>query len=142
MKKKTDELVSEIKATNDIERYICENTGEFNDRMFLRTLQAHYAKSGLTQETIANRSMLSHGYVNNVLNNAKRPSRDTVIKLSFGLILTVDEANRLLKFSGHGEFYPRLERDAVLMYCLNKNISIFDAVELLEKRSQTSFDSQ
>ncbi len=134
MKKGTDRLVSEIKSTNDIEHYLRENSGEFYEEMFLRTLKEHYANSGLTQEALAERSMLSHGYVNNVLNSAKRPSRDTVIKLAFGLGLKVNEANRLLKLAGHGELCPRVERDAILLFCLNKGVSLIDANILLEIR--------
>lgn len=134
MNKSTDEIVSEIKKSRNINEYILENKGEFNDEMFLNMLKEYYVKSGLTQETIADRSMLSHGFVNNLLNNAKRPGRDTVIKLSFGLGLNVDEANRLLKLSGHGELYPRHERDAIILFCLNKGVSLIDANILLNKR--------
>lgn len=142
MSKKTDELASEIKHTNDIGEYIRENIGEFNDKMFLRTLRDHYARRDLKQEALADRSMLSHTYVNNILNGAKRPGRDTVIKLAFGLGLTIDETNRLLKLAGHGDLYARLERDAVLLYCLNKGFGIIEANQLLEQQNQAVLASQ
>ena len=141
LNKKTDELVSEIKNTNDIGEYIRENTREFNEDMFLRTLKGHYVKSGLTQEAIANRALLSHGYVNNVLSGVRKPSRDAVIKLAFGLSLSVDDANRLLKLAGHGELYPRIERDAIFLFCLNKGTSMIDACILLQKRLGESLDA-
>lgn len=134
MKKKTEELISEIKCTNNLDVYMLENKEEFNKEMFLNTLKAHYAHSGMSQEANAERSMLSHGFVNNILNNAKRPGRDTVIKLSFGLSLTVDKTNRLLKLAGHGQLYPRFERDAIMLFCLNKGVSLVDANILLSKR--------
>jgi transcriptional regulator with XRE-family HTH domain len=142
VKKRTDELESEIKDTKDIEKYIRDNAGEFNGGMFLRTLKEHYANSGLTQEAIANRSMLSHGYVNNILQNIKRPSRDTIVKLAFGLSLNVDDTNRLLKLAGHGELYPRLERDAVILFCLNKGVNLIEANELLQQRLESVLASE
>ncbi|MDR1687189.1 MAG: helix-turn-helix domain-containing protein [Clostridiales bacterium] len=141
MKKKTDDIAAEIKNTGDIETYMRENSGEFSSVMFQRTLKQLCGKSGLSQETIAERSMLSHGFVNNLLNNAKKSRRDTVIKLAFGLGLNVDDTNRLLKLAGHGELYPRIERDAIILFCLNKGVSLIDTNILLQKRLQVLLTS-
>jgi transcriptional regulator with XRE-family HTH domain len=137
MTKRTDELAAEIKSTNDIETYIRENTSEFSSEMFQRTFKEFCVMSGMSQEGIAERSMLSHGFVNNLLNNAKRPSRDTVIKLAFGLGLNVEDTSRLLKLAGHGELYPRMERDAIILFCLNKGVTLIDTNILLQKRLET-----
>ena len=138
MNKNTDEIVSEIKKVDDIVAYIGENAGEFDGEMFLKTLKEHYSSSGMTQEAVANRALLSHGYVNNVLNGARQPSRDAVIKLAFGLSMNVNDTNRLLKLAGHGELYPRVERDAVILFCLDKGKSAIDACILLQNRLETS----
>ena len=54
----------------------------------------------------------------------KNISRDKVIMLCFGLTLTVDEAQQLLKKSGYAPLYVRDTRDSIIIFSLEHHIGI------------------
>ena len=62
------------------------------------------------------------------------PSRDKLIALAFGLQLTAEETQTMLKLSGYGELYVRDIRDAIILYALQRNKNIFETNELLYQR--------
>ena len=53
--------------------------------------------------------------------------------LCFGLKLTSEEANLLLKKNSNGELYVRNPRDLVLIYALDRNQSVIEANNKLEE---------
>jgi hypothetical protein len=73
----------------------------------------------------------------NTLNGTRQPSRDKVLQLAFGLRLTVDEAQRLLRAADKSPLYPRLKRDAVVLFALNKSLSILETQNLLSGEGLT-----
>ena len=44
--------------------------------------------------------------------------------LCFGLALTVDEAQQLLKKSGYAPLYARDTRDSIIIFCIENRIGI------------------
>lgn len=54
----------------------------------------------------------------------KNISRNKVIMLCFGLKLTVDEAQQLLKKSGYAPLYARDTRDSIIIYSLEHHIDV------------------
>ena len=54
----------------------------------------------------------------------KNISRDKVIMLCFGLNLTVDEAQQLMKKSGYAPLYARDTRDSIIIFSLENHIGI------------------
>ena len=74
---------------------------------------------------------MNKAYVYQIFSGKKYPSRDKVIALSFGLGLSAEEAQTLLKQAGYRELYTRDPRDALLLFALGKGMSILAANELL-----------
>ena len=59
------------------------------------------------------------------------PSRDKLITLAFGLGLSVDETQTMLKISGYKELYARSRRDSVMLFALNQNNTLLEVNEML-----------
>ena len=72
-----------------------------------------------------------------MFNGTRRPSRDKVIQLAFGFGLGVDETQRLLRAADKSLLYPRLKRDAVILYGLQKSLPILAVQENLVKYGLT-----
>ena len=68
-------------------------------------------------------------YINALVENKKT-------KLSIGL--DIDESNEFLKTAGVGILYPKLGRDSIIMFCLEKGWGIIECEELLEKYNESS----
>ena len=94
-------------------------------------LEQWLTQKHLTRAEVVRRSNLNKAYVYQIFSGKKYPSRDKVIALSFGLGLSAEEAQTLLKQAGYRELYPRDPRDALLLFALGKGMSILAANELL-----------
>lgn len=133
MKKSTDELLNQLKKKRNIEEFFKENGSELIFDSLSKMIDFFMKQKGLKKADVVRRSMLGN-YAYSIINgNRKNPERDKLIMLCFGLTLTADEANRLLKMSSNGELYVRNPRDLVLIYALDRNQSVIEANNKLEE---------
>jgi len=58
----------------------------------------------------------TYGY--QLFNGRRKPSRDKVIQLAFGFGMNYDKAQELLKAARKSTLYPKIKRDAVIIYGL------------------------
>lgn len=131
MAKTTAHLLSEIKEVESIDSYFKDNTVELNPRLFVETLNEFLAVKGFSKQALINKSYLNTSYVYDIFNSKKTPSRDTVVRISLALGLDLRDTNRLLQLSGHSDLYPRIEREAVFIFCITRNRNLDYANELL-----------
>lgn len=133
----TDELVHEIKAATDIEDYLSRN----KENMLSHSLSAHLnillSQKGIRIADVVRSSLLDRAYVYQIFSGEKTPSRDKLIALAFGLHLSDDETQNMLKLSGNRELYARDERDALLLFSLQRKKTIWETNELLFSHSFT-----
>ncbi len=127
----TADLDSKLTNTNNIQSYISDNEAAFDDKNFYSLLSTIIAESGKTKAKIAADSCISEPYLYNLINGVKRPTRDVVIKLSFGLCLPLETTERLLKLAGYSSFYVRHKRDSILKYAFMNSLSLMEANDLL-----------
>ena len=133
MKKSTDELLNQLKKKTNIEEFFKENGDELIFDSLSKMVTFFMNQKGLKKADVVRRSMLGN-YAYSIINgNRKKPERDKLIMLCFGLKLTSEETNRLLKMSSNGELYVRNPRDLVLIYALDRNQSVIEANNKLEE---------
>lgn len=129
--KTTDELMNEIKQTNEIKKFIERNDGEFTDKPLHEMLNEIIMEKKLKKSEVIKGSGLNRVYSYQILAGKKSPSRDKLIAFCFGLQLDVDETNSLLKSVGMPVLYARNKRDSLIIYALNSGKSVFLANDLL-----------
>lgn len=133
MKKSTDELLNQLKKKKNIEEFFKENGSELIFDSLSKMIDYFMKQKGLKKADVVRRSMLGN-YAYSIINgNRKNPERDKLIMLCFGLTLTADEANRLLKMSSNAELYVRNPRDSVLIYALDRNQGVIETNNKLEE---------
>jgi len=133
MLKRTDELDFELSNANSIHTFIADNQAEFDDKNFYKLLNTVIKDSGKSKCRVAADCCISEPYMYNLVKGEKRPARDTVIKLSLGLHLPIETAERLLNLAGHSGFYARGKRDAILKFSLASGHGITETEGLLVK---------
>jgi len=136
--KTTDELNHEIKSTTDIEDYLANN----KENMFTCSLSKHLklllSQKGISRADVVRGSLLDRAYVYQIFSGEKKPSRDKLIAIAFGLCLSDDETQKMLKLSGNRELYARDERDALILFSLQRKKTILETNELLFNHSLTT----
>ncbi|MCM1276889.1 MAG: helix-turn-helix domain-containing protein [Lachnospiraceae bacterium] len=129
--KSTNELVNEIKRTNEIQNFLGGNSEEFVENPLCETLCELIKTKKLKKSEVVKRSGLNRVYAYQILAGKKIPSRDKLIALCFGLQLDLDETDRLLKTAGHSPLYARNKRDSIIIYAINSGKTVFITNDLL-----------
>lgn len=129
--KSTSELRNEIKTATDMEDYLKTNRMHMLKGSLSEHLHTLLSEKKLRRADVIRGSLLGRAYVYRIFAGDKIPSRDKLIALAFGLQLTEEETQKMLKLSGCRELYARDERDALILFALQRKMSIIDANGLL-----------
>ena len=130
--KTTEELKHEIRAATDIEDYLAENKENLLNVSLAGHLNALLAHKGLKRADVVHRSELSRTYVYKIFSGEKVPSRDKLLAIAFGLGLSEEETQKMLKLSGSRELYARDPRDVLILFALQRGKPILEANEMLD----------
>lgn len=129
--KSTDELRHEIKTATDMEDYLVKNRTYLLKDSLSKHLHMLLSQKNLSRADVIRGSLLGRAYVYRIFAGDKIPSRDKLIALAFGLQLSDTETQKMLKLSGNRELYARDGRDALILFALQRNMTIMDSNGLL-----------
>ena len=90
-------------------------------------------EKGLKRSDVVVKTGLDKAYVYQIFAGKKHPSRDKLITIAFGMKLSEEEAQRMLKLSGHRALWPRDERDALLLFAVQRGMSLEEVHTELER---------
>lgn len=128
----TDELLKLLKNEQNIENFINTNKEDFIDmplHLYLATLLKNYS---ISKNEAINNSAISQIYGYQIFSGKRpNPSRDKILQLIFGMSLNLEDSQRLLKLAGVSELYPRIKRDSIILFAINKDLTIEKCDELL-----------
>lgn len=127
----TDELYHEIMAATDIEDFLKKNKRQMLTCTLSEYLNALLSQKGISRADVVRGSLLDRAYVYQIFSGEKTPSRDKLIAIAFGLCLSDGQAQKMLKLSGNRGLYARDERDAVILFALQRKKNILETNELL-----------
>ncbi len=130
-KKTTNELVNEIKSSKEIEGFFNRNEAEFAEENLSDYLEFIMTQKGLQKSKVVARSGLNRIYAYQIFSGKRFPSRDKLIAICFGLQLSLEETDELLKYAGFSALYARNKRDAIIIFSINNKKSIFAVNDML-----------
>lgn len=132
MRKSTEDLLEELQNENcKIDEYLKGNGESFVYDKIKDFWEAAIEKSGYSKSNIINKSDFSYCYFYDVINGRKIPGRDKIIRLILTIHLSVDECQEALRISGRSALYPRIRRDAIILFAISNGYSIYQLSELL-----------
>lgn len=127
----TADVAYDLEQTDSIEEFLKKN----EDKMLMRHLSLYLnellAKKNMICADVVRDSEEDKAYVYQIFNGKKHPSRDKLISIIFGLHLNEEEAQRTLKLAGHSELYPRVARDATILFAIQRGMNIRETDDLL-----------
>ena len=116
--KTTDELINEIQNSRDIESYIEKNSEKFDSALLYEKITEIMEQKRLKKSKVVARSGLNRGYTYQIFSGKRFPSRDKLLAICFGLQLSLDETDRLLRLAGYLPLYARNKRDAIIIFAV------------------------
>lgn len=128
----TATMNDELKETKSIGDFLKRNNKNMIDERLADHLNHLLADKDITVADVVRGSYLDRGYVYQIFSGLKTPSRDKLIAIAFGMHLSSDETQKMLKISGNRELYARDARDAIILFCLQRRKPIHEANDLLD----------
>ncbi len=124
MKKNTDELNHILGKTTiaDFDSYLSENKEEIitNEKQFEVFFKNLIADKKLQLKEVFVRADIPEKYGYKLLSGEKKTrQRDVMLRLFYAAELNFNETQHALKLYGMPELYPRVERDALIITCIN-----------------------
>ena len=137
MPKTTTELLRELKRqscslpdylSNHKETFVVEDVKAFWEEII--------NKKGYSKSNIINKSDFSYCYFYDVINGRKMPTKDKVVRLALAMKMNIDECQQALKISGRSALYPKVRRDSVLIYAIEKHFTVTQCNDLLAQHGE------
>lgn len=102
------------------------------DISFHEYLDKIMKERNMSASSLISGACISKTYAYQFLNGERLPGRDIVLRMAFALKLNVEEAQRLLTLAGKGVLYPKIRRDAGVLFCIRKKMTLDEANSFLE----------
>ena len=136
MKKRTEELMRMLEKglpaqDQNIVALINSHAEEFSKVPLPECLSGLLLQYNMKKSDVIKRSGINQIYAYQIFAGTKSPSRDKLIGLMFGFMLSVNDSNRLLKSAELSNLYPRDKRDAVIIFGLHHQLNIHEVDDLL-----------
>lgn len=136
--KDTNDLRQELAQATDLDYFLEVNEQTFRLEPIPDLLNRLVVEKNIQKANLARNSGMSEVYLHQVFSGRRNPSRSRIISLCFGLGLTLDESQVLLRRCGYAELFPHNRRDAILIYGLIHEMTFFEINDrLFEKGEET-----
>ena len=132
-KDSTSTLLRRLMKTSDIKSLIEQNDARMVVPTFTEYLAECCEARGVLPDNVIKRTDIERTYGHQLFNGTRAPSRDKVLQLSFGFGFDVEETQKLLRIAGKSELYPKIRRDAAIIFCINRKKTITDAQCILDE---------
>ncbi|MBP9040436.1 MAG: helix-turn-helix transcriptional regulator [Anaerolineaceae bacterium] len=129
---RTSAFLRKLLNSSDIEQFMEHNAGDMEESPFHVYINHLCQALGLVPEQVIKRAGIERTYGHQIFNGTRRPSRDKVIQLAFGLQLDFEGTQELLRAAQKSLLYPRFKRDAAIIYCLQHKKDVMETQSVLQ----------
>ena len=117
----TEDLLARLLTAEKPESYL--DQGETIDRTLPDYLFELLADRGMKRAEVVRGSGVNVTVVYDIFAGKSIPGRDRAIMLAFGLKCDFRETQRLLRLAGASELWPKVRRDAIIIWCINQGMT-------------------
>lgn len=129
-----------LPTTAKLMKLLETSPNQFRDRHLneIKSISFHEYLSRLMEEKHVSVSHLISGacisktYVYQFVSGERLPGRDIVLRMALAMRLNINDTQRLLTLAGKGILYPKIRRDAGILFCFRKKMSLDEANSFLE----------
>lgn len=125
------EILHSMNGREELDRYVEEQGGDHPQLLFCDFFTELLAQMKIAKSEAVKNSQLSRTYAYQILDGRKNPSRDKALALCLGAGLDLKQTQRALTAAGVSPLYPKVKRDAILIYAVNQKLGVLAANDLL-----------
>lgn len=131
MKKDTAKLLEELKNCSNFTKFYNENNDYIKDTSLADYLNNILQAKNLKKADVVRKAEMSEVYAYQIFSGIRKPERNKLLCIAFGLELNLEETQNLLKVSGYSQLYAKKPFDSIIIYAICKELSIVEANNLL-----------
>lgn len=131
----TSTLLRRLFKACSLEKFVEDNADELVIPQFYAYISELCRVSGRVPEQVIKRAAIDRTYGHQLFNGTRKPSRDKVIQLAFGFDLDVENTQYLLRLADKSTLYPKIKRDAAILFCLINHKNVLEVQSVLEALS-------
>ena len=135
------QLLNHIKDGQELENYIKNELPPQGSVTFHAYYNAYLEQCHLEKAKVIQVSGISRTYAYQILQGEKNPSRNKVLALTLAAGMDLENINQCLKLAGMSELYEKVRKDAIILFALNKKLSLSEINELLYEMEEEPFVS-
>ena len=139
--RRTKDLEKELSACAELHKFLEDNQEYMVERPLSELLLMYLDKKEMTRAEVIEGSGLNDIYTHQIFAGKRKPSRDKLLCLCFGLKFTAEETQLLLKETGYVPLYVKKRRDSIILYAFIKELTLIECNDLLyeeKERLQTA----
>ena len=142
MSDKTGDLMNRLTSTEsheELDQYLASIRDKY-PKDLSSYIKAILAEKGMSIADMQKRSCIDRTYIYQIMDGSKNPGRDKIIAMAVACRMTLPECQRALEIAQEGILYAKSRRDSVVIYAINKKMSIMDLKGLLEQYGLQTLD--
>ncbi|HAX52927.1 MAG TPA: XRE family transcriptional regulator [Lachnospiraceae bacterium] len=136
LKKPTEELMNCLNDSPSIENYIQNEQNFLIDFSISDFLNNLVSQKGIKKSQVIKNAEMNDIYGYQIFSGKRIPSRDKLIALAFGMTLSLDETQQLLKYAGFSPLYPKTKRDGIIIWGITHQLNICQTNENLYNQEE------
>ncbi|MBR6656584.1 MAG: helix-turn-helix transcriptional regulator [Oscillospiraceae bacterium] len=129
--KNTNDLKMELMASPNLDKFLSDNESNFTGESIAEVLNRTLIEKNISKATLAKQSGISEVYLHQIFSGRRKPSRNRLLCLCYGLETTLEETQELLKLCGVAQLYSANRRDAILIFGIIHKINLFEINDIL-----------
>ena len=129
-----------LPTTAKLMKLLEASPNQFRDRYLneIKSGSFHEYLSRLMEEKqvsvshLISNACISKTYAYQFVSGERLPGRDIVLRIALAMRLDTNDTQRLLTLAGKGILYPKTRRDAGILFCFQKKMSLDETNSFLE----------
>jgi transcriptional regulator with XRE-family HTH domain len=134
----TKQLMALLRDHSDFDRFLKSSGRAVSNPTLTMRLLSLLEERNMSVAQVADSAMLSQSFAYQIFSGTRKPGRNALISIALAMRLDLREAQHLLTLAQKGELYPRLRRDAAIVYAFEHGFTLEQAEELLQKAGEAS----
>lgn len=131
-----DALWIDLLCSSSIDDYIERNRPKIHDVELRAHLNRLLEEKRYNRHQVIQEAQIDKVYGYQIFSGERKPSRDKLIQICFGMRLCIHDAQELLEIGGFMPLNPRILRDAIILFCLVKDKDVTRVDDELAKRNE------
>lgn len=123
---KTGFMMTQLQSETDFDNFTRQNDGAFLGQSVVDYFEKMLKKYVIDKNEAIAAADIERGYGYQILCGKRNAGRDKLIRMAIGIGMNVDEAQRLLTLAQKAVLYPKVKRDAGIIFCITHNYSVIE----------------